>query len=67
MRVTKLIFAVALFALVASSGPWVSKSSARTKADNDTTKRLNAAADVLSEIMGASSTCKICSTRQPAL
>ena len=53
MRVTKLILAVALFALVASSGPGVSKSNARTKADNDTTKRLNAAADVLNEIMGA--------------
>ena len=53
MRITKLIFAVALFTLVASSGPWVSKSNARPKADNDTTKRLNAAADVLSEIMGA--------------
>src|SRR6266436_7116336 len=53
MRVTKLILAVALFVFVASSGPWVSESNARTKVDNDTAKRLNAAADVLSEIMGA--------------
>src|SRR2546427_1258346 len=53
MRVTKLILAAALLVLVASSGPWVSKSHARAKGDDDTTKRLNAAADVLSEILGA--------------
>src|SRR5881628_1163240 len=53
MSVTKLVLAAALFALVASSGPWISKSHARTKGDDDTTKRLNAAADVLSEIMSA--------------
>src|SRR6266487_6687087 len=53
MRVTKLILAAIMVALVASSGPWVRKSAARTKGDNDTTKRLNAAADVLGEILGA--------------
>lgn len=53
MRVTKLMLAAALVALVATSGPWVSKSTARTTGDDDTSKRLNAAADVLSEIMGA--------------
>ena len=53
MRVTKLMLAAILVALVASSDPWVRKSAARTKGDNDTTKRLNAAADVLGEILGA--------------
>lgn len=53
MRVTKLMLAAALFALVAISGPWVSKSTARAKGDNDTTKRLNAAADVVSDMMAA--------------
>ena len=53
MRVRKLIVAAALVALVASAGSWVSKSAARTKSDNDTTKRLNAAADVMGEIMAA--------------
>jgi len=53
MRVKKLMLAAALVAFVASSSPWVSKSTARTKGDNDTTKRLNAASNVLSEIMGA--------------
>ena len=53
MRVTKLLLAAALAALVAISWPWVSKSTARTKDDDDTTKRLNAAADVLREIMAA--------------
>ncbi len=53
MRLTKLMLAAALAALVMSSGPWVSKSAARTEGDNDTTKRLNAAADVLNEIMAA--------------
>lgn len=51
MRLTKLMLAVALAALVMSAGPWVSKSIARTKGEDDTTKRLNAAADVLGEIM----------------
>src|SRR5713226_4019045 len=51
MRVTKLMLAAALVALVASSSPWVSKSIARTKGDDDTSKRLNAAADVVSEVM----------------
>jgi SH3 domain-containing YSC84-like protein 1 len=53
MRVTKLMLAAGLVALVISSGPWVSKSSARTKGDHNTTKRLNAAANVLSQIMAA--------------
>ena len=53
MRVTRLMLAAALVVLVAGSGPWVSKSTARTKGDDDTTKRLNAAADVLGEIMAA--------------
>jgi lipid-binding SYLF domain-containing protein len=47
------MLAAALVALVASSSPWVSKSSARTKGDDDTTKRLNAAADVMRDIMAA--------------
>ena len=51
MRVTKLMLAAALVAVVASSSPWVSKSTARTKGDDDTSKRLNAAADVVSEVM----------------
>src|ERR1700694_1590841 len=53
MRVTKSMLAAALVALVAISGPWLGKSTARTISDDDTTKRLNAAADVLSEIMAA--------------
>ncbi len=53
MKVTRLMLAAALAALVMSSGPWVSKSTARTKGDDDTTKRLNAAADVLRQIMAA--------------
>jgi len=53
MRVTKLMLAGALVALVASTGSWVSKATARTKADDDTAKRLDAAAEVLSEIMAA--------------
>jgi lipid-binding SYLF domain-containing protein len=36
-----------------SSGPWVNTSTARTKDVDDTTKRLNAAADVLREVMAA--------------
>jgi lipid-binding SYLF domain-containing protein len=51
MRVTKLMLAVALFALVMSVGPLMTKSVAGKSGDNDTTKRLNAAADVMSEIM----------------
>ncbi|MDQ5845122.1 MAG: lipid-binding SYLF domain-containing protein [Acidobacteriota bacterium] len=51
MRVTKLMLAAALIALVMSSGPWMSKSAAHAKSDSDTTKRLNAAADVLREVM----------------
>jgi len=53
MRVTKFMLAAALAALVISSGPFVNKSSARAKGDNDTTNRLNAAADVVSEMMAA--------------
>lgn len=53
MRATKLMLAVALVALVTSTGSWVSKATARTKADDDTAKRLDAAAQVLSEIMAA--------------
>jgi len=47
------MLAAALVAVVAISGPWVSKSTARTTSDDDTSKRLNAAADVLSEVLGA--------------
>jgi lipid-binding SYLF domain-containing protein len=47
------MLAAALVAFVASSGPWVSKSTARTTGDDDTSKRLSAAADVLSEVMAA--------------
>lgn len=53
MRVTKLTLAAAVVALVMSSGPWVNKSSASTKSDDETTKRLNAAADVMRDIMAA--------------
>ena len=53
MRVTKVILASALVALVMSVGPWVSKAAAPAKADDDTTKRLNAAADVVSDMMAA--------------
>ena len=53
MRVTKLMLAAALVAVVAIAGPWLSKSAARTKGDDDTSKRLNAAADVLSEVLAA--------------
>src|SRR3972149_7020823 len=52
MRATK-IMAVVVIALLASFGPWVDKSSALTKSDDDTTQRLNAAADVLREVMRA--------------
>ena len=53
MRVTKLMLVATLVALLMSSGPWVSKSTARAKGGNDTTKRLNAAADVMREVMAA--------------
>lgn len=52
MRVTRLMLAAALVALVMSSGPWVSRTSA-VMSDDDTTKRLNASAAVLTDIMGA--------------
>lgn len=52
MRATR-IMAAAVIALVVSFGPWVNKSTARANSDDDTTKRLNAAADVLKEIMSA--------------
>jgi lipid-binding SYLF domain-containing protein len=42
-----------VIALVGSVGLWVHQSIARTKDDADTTKRLNASAGVLSEIMAA--------------
>lgn len=53
MRVTKLVLAAMVVAVVAIFGPSVGRSAARTKGDNDTTKRLNAAAEVLREIMSA--------------
>jgi len=53
MRVTRLMLAAVLVALVVSSGPWVSKAAAPAKSDDDTTKRLNAATGVVSDIMGA--------------
>ena len=52
MRATKIMAAV-MIALVFSFGPWVNKSTARTNSDDDTAKRLNAAADVLKEVMSA--------------
>jgi SH3 domain-containing YSC84-like protein 1 len=51
MRVTRLMLATALVALVISAGHLVSPSAARTVANNDTANRLDAAADVLNEIM----------------
>jgi lipid-binding SYLF domain-containing protein len=53
MRETKLMLTAALVALVVMSAPWTSKSTARAKGDNDTANRLNAAADVVSEMMAA--------------
>ena len=50
MRV-KIMLTAGLVALVMSFGLWQSRSAGRTKDDDDTTKRLNAAAEVLSEIM----------------
>jgi lipid-binding SYLF domain-containing protein len=53
MRVRKFMLAGALAALVISCGPFLNKSAARAKGDDDTTNRLNAAADVVSDMMGA--------------
>lgn len=53
MRVTKVMLAVLPLTLVATSALLVSRSFARTTADNDTAKRLDAAADVLNEAMAA--------------
>lgn len=53
MRLTKLMLVATLAALLMNSGPWVTTSTARTKDVDDTTKRLNAAADVLREVMAA--------------
>lgn len=53
MRVTKLMPAVAVAALVAISWLGVNTSTAGTKDAGDTSKRLDAAADVLSQIMAA--------------
>ena len=52
MRAPKIMAAV-MIALVVILGTWVNKSTADTNGDDDTTKRLNAAADVLKEIMSA--------------
>ena len=52
MRGTKLMLTAALAALVVISASWTSKSTARAKGD-DTANRLNAAADVVSDMMGA--------------
>ena len=51
MRVTRLMLATALVALVISAGHVMSTRAARTFAKNDTANRLNAAADVVNEIM----------------
>ena len=53
MRLTKLMLAAALVAFVALFAPSMSKSTARAKANNDTTNRLNAAADVVRDMMTA--------------
>ena len=54
MRVTKLMFAAVMAdPVVLSAGAFVSKTGARAKSDDDTTKRLNAAADVVSDMMAA--------------
>ena len=50
MGLRKLTLAVALAALVISAGFWASKAAAKVP-DNDTANRLNAAADVMTEIM----------------
>ena len=51
MEVRKLMLAMALVALVISTWQFVSTSAAGGLAKNDTTDRLNAAADVLNKIM----------------
>ncbi len=51
MEVRKLMLAMALVALVISTGQFVSTSAAGTVANNDTANRLNDAADVLNKIM----------------
>ncbi len=53
MRVTKVMLTAALVGLVILSAPWTSNSSLRAKDADDTTNRLNAAADVVSEMMAA--------------
>lgn len=53
MRITKFMLATALVVLVAGSGPFASKSAAHAKDSDDTANRLNAAADVVSDMMGA--------------
>lgn len=53
MRVTKSMLTAALVALVVMSAPWTGKSSARAKDADDTANRLNAAADVVSDMMAA--------------
>ena len=53
MKVTKLMLAAALVALVIGAGHLMRTAGARTVADNDTANRLNAAADVVSEMMAA--------------
>jgi lipid-binding SYLF domain-containing protein len=53
MRVTKLLLLPVLVALVMISGPWMGKSTALTKGDDDTTKRLNASADVVGAMMAS--------------
>jgi lipid-binding SYLF domain-containing protein len=53
MRVTRLMLVALVIALTAILTPFLSTSSARTTAEDDTTKRLNAAADMLNEILRA--------------
>jgi lipid-binding SYLF domain-containing protein len=53
MRTTSLMLAAALTATLAMSGPRISKSAARATVGNETTNRLEAAANVLNQIMGA--------------
>ena len=53
MRLTKLMLMATMTALVVMSAPWISKSTASAKSNNDTTDRLNAATDVVRDMMGA--------------
>lgn len=53
MRVTKLMLAAIMSAFVVMSAPWINKSTARAKANNETNNRLNAAADVVRDMMAA--------------